>query len=300
MKAMRKQYGDKEGEKVFYASKNKGTISGVENTEESKMSYLDKVLTINEKKSAPKRVNAGEGDSQGNPGSDEYVSGGRTGKATPQGRLLKSGTKKKTAMAADRVKDHTAGPKGKLPEHIEYKRIAYLMAEALGHRVDEVAPMLGMAAKAVGKEVLGGMAKKAAKKMQKKDKPVEEEEQRQEMASNDELKKRKAARDKMNKKIGDMFAGPSVRKPKQENSWTVYHDLGYTIAEALGLVSETRTRGGSHFIAARDTSTIKKKSKETGHSGRDLRAAGGSTVLADIAKADRERKAAREGGKEDK
>ena len=30
MKSMRKQYGKKRGEQVFYASKNKGTIKGVE------------------------------------------------------------------------------------------------------------------------------------------------------------------------------------------------------------------------------------------------------------------------------
>ena len=30
MAAMKKEYGDKEGENVFYASKNKGTITGVE------------------------------------------------------------------------------------------------------------------------------------------------------------------------------------------------------------------------------------------------------------------------------
>lgn len=29
-KAMEKEYGDEKGEKVFYASKNKGTIKGVE------------------------------------------------------------------------------------------------------------------------------------------------------------------------------------------------------------------------------------------------------------------------------
>jgi len=29
MSAMRKEYGDKEGERVFYASENKGTIRGV-------------------------------------------------------------------------------------------------------------------------------------------------------------------------------------------------------------------------------------------------------------------------------
>ena len=30
IKSMRKQYGKKRGEQVFYASKNKGTIKGVE------------------------------------------------------------------------------------------------------------------------------------------------------------------------------------------------------------------------------------------------------------------------------
>ena len=30
MKSMRKQYGKKRGETIFYASKNKGTIKGVE------------------------------------------------------------------------------------------------------------------------------------------------------------------------------------------------------------------------------------------------------------------------------
>jgi len=30
MKAMKKEYGKKKGESVFYASKNKGTIKGVE------------------------------------------------------------------------------------------------------------------------------------------------------------------------------------------------------------------------------------------------------------------------------
>jgi len=30
MKSMKKQYGKKKGEKIFYASKNKGVIKGVE------------------------------------------------------------------------------------------------------------------------------------------------------------------------------------------------------------------------------------------------------------------------------
>jgi hypothetical protein len=39
--AMQKQYGSKKGESVFYASKNKGTISGVDRTGHSKPSSDD-------------------------------------------------------------------------------------------------------------------------------------------------------------------------------------------------------------------------------------------------------------------
>jgi len=41
MRAMKAQYGSKEGEKVFYASKNKGTIKGVE--EETQMNWQNKL-----------------------------------------------------------------------------------------------------------------------------------------------------------------------------------------------------------------------------------------------------------------
>ena len=37
MKSMKKQYGKKEGEKVFYASRNKGTIKGVERANKGKL-----------------------------------------------------------------------------------------------------------------------------------------------------------------------------------------------------------------------------------------------------------------------
>jgi len=36
MKSMKEQYGSKKGEKVFYASKNKGTIKGVDKNKKSK------------------------------------------------------------------------------------------------------------------------------------------------------------------------------------------------------------------------------------------------------------------------
>lgn len=36
MKAMKKQYGAKKGEQVFYASRNKGTIKGVDKSRKSR------------------------------------------------------------------------------------------------------------------------------------------------------------------------------------------------------------------------------------------------------------------------
>ena len=39
MNAMKKQYGDKRGESVFYASANKGTIKGVEGKRRHKVKY---------------------------------------------------------------------------------------------------------------------------------------------------------------------------------------------------------------------------------------------------------------------
>jgi hypothetical protein len=45
MSAMDKEYGDRKGEEVFYASKNKGTIKGVEGK-----SYKDKKKKLAEKR----------------------------------------------------------------------------------------------------------------------------------------------------------------------------------------------------------------------------------------------------------
>ena len=41
MRAMKSQYGSEEGKKVFYASKNKGTIKGVE--DETQMNWQDRI-----------------------------------------------------------------------------------------------------------------------------------------------------------------------------------------------------------------------------------------------------------------
>lgn len=42
MHAMKKEYGKEEGEGVFYASKNKGTIKGVEKAKKKALSKMKK------------------------------------------------------------------------------------------------------------------------------------------------------------------------------------------------------------------------------------------------------------------
>ena len=44
MKSMKEQYGKKKGEKIFYASKNKGVIKGVKKG--AKMQKLDKIKDV--------------------------------------------------------------------------------------------------------------------------------------------------------------------------------------------------------------------------------------------------------------
>jgi len=82
------------------------------------------------------------------------------------------------------------------------------------------------------------------------------------------------------------MAGPQGKLPDSKRESTVYHQMGMLMAEALGLVSER-----NNFMAARDTSTIQDKAKKTGESPADLRAAGGSSTLASIAREGRERRA---------
>ena len=51
MKSMKEQYGNKKGESIFYASKNKGTIKGVEKASKGKMMKVEKVKGALEKAS---------------------------------------------------------------------------------------------------------------------------------------------------------------------------------------------------------------------------------------------------------
>ena len=46
MKSMKKQYGKNEGEKVFYASRNKGTIKGVERASKGKLHEEDRIKSL--------------------------------------------------------------------------------------------------------------------------------------------------------------------------------------------------------------------------------------------------------------
>ena len=197
MRAMRKQYGEKEGEKVFYASKNKGTISGVEKTEESKMSYLEKVLSISEEEKRGVK-----------PGSMLADMGFTGAKKTDLSKLPKG---KKTLKNPDQ----NIAPMGKKNEsHTEYKRMGLMMAEALGYRVDEIAPVLGMAAKAIGKKVVGGVAKKAAKK-------------------------------------GAEMATDKMKPEQQEESWTVYKQIGKVLSEVYSPKKHAEVSGGGEEAAKR-------------------------------------------------
>ena len=55
MSSMKEQYGPKEGKSVFYASKNKGTISGVDkpkNKRDKKVAHRGKKFTIRDRSRA--------------------------------------------------------------------------------------------------------------------------------------------------------------------------------------------------------------------------------------------------------
>jgi hypothetical protein len=63
MKSMKKEYGSKKGEQIFYASKNKGTIKGVEGKTmkkesiDSKKRYVDFINNICNNDYAAAKVN---------------------------------------------------------------------------------------------------------------------------------------------------------------------------------------------------------------------------------------------------
>lgn len=133
------------------------------------------------------------------------------------GRLLRSkkgpNPKKGHIAADDLVKDFTAGPQGKLPEHTEYKRMALMMAEALGYEIDEMVGALakgaGMLAKKAGQKVAGAAMNQADKMAEK-------------------MKKKKEAQQ----------AGapdPGMEKPEMEVAHTEYKRIGALMAEIFDI-----------------------------------------------------------------
>ena len=129
---------------------------------------LKESLRSLQEKQAAKRVNPGEGDKAGSSDSDEMVTGGKTGKTTIQGRLTGIGTKKASPSAGVRVKNYTAGPKGKLPEQADaYRDLAYRIDEllpALAAGAARVGAVVGRGVASVGKAAVGMVKKKVAKK----------------------------------------------------------------------------------------------------------------------------------------
>ena len=183
--AMVKQYGKKRGKEVFYASKNKGTIEGVEKTEEIKMNYIDKVLSLEEEERDVDKIKKID--------VTRRLSSGRTRTRRVGGRLARGAVKAalKTAdwdtdqsgRQADNIEvPERRGQEGRggkkkgqyntsinVVDHAVYKQMGVLIAEALGHRVDEIAPVLaaplGLAARAAA--VGGRLAAKTAGKVAK-------------------------------------------------------------------------------------------------------------------------------------
>jgi len=178
MAAMVKQYGKQKGKEVFYASKNKGTIEGVE---ETKMNYINRVNELlNERnrennrrkniamgralspEAAEQRRKEQHGTRQdelpghssrpsNDPGSNvPRVSGDERGRrrvrgsrreiVNPDGTTQTHSTEKGQKHLKDRLMaKHGDKLRAREDSHTVYKHMGILMAEALGHRVDEIA-----------------------------------------------------------------------------------------------------------------------------------------------------------------
>jgi hypothetical protein len=152
MAAMVKQYGKQKGKEVFYASINKGTIEGVE---ETKMSYIDRVNELLNERNKENKAKK-----------DAYISsrGGRDN--APQGVYSDQeayadnphgsegsmrGVRRRGAKPSkDQTETHRLGLKRSLKakhstpsredSHTVYQHIGILMAEALGFVTEGIPP----------------------------------------------------------------------------------------------------------------------------------------------------------------
>lgn len=194
MKAMRKQYGTKRGEQVFYASKNKGTIKGVE---ERKMSYLDKVLNqFNEAK-----IDQGESDAD-----KIHARGKRRREAisTKPVPLMKGG-KVNAGEKARRIFKLSPKSQAELHRRKQAREGKGMYEQSLGYAFDLWSLMLAEAQFGTrpGSDDKTGLKKgqeslEASKKFKKAT-------GRQKMASTETIKKRLQAKKDMDAKIKGMF-----------------------------------------------------------------------------------------------
>jgi hypothetical protein len=145
--AMVKQYGKKKGKEVFYASKNKGT---------DKIKKIDVTRKLSSGNTRTKRV------------------GGKLARGAVKAALKTADwDTDQSGRQADNIEVPERRGKNKgawntsinVVDHAVYKQMGVLVAEALGHRVDEIAPVLAGAARglAMAAKAGGRMAGQAAK-----------------------------------------------------------------------------------------------------------------------------------------
>ena len=133
---------------------------------------------------------------------------GTKAKKTDLSKLPKGKKELKTPESMKLPDTKPSGPPRE-DSHTEYKRMGVMMAEALGYRVDEIAPLAAAA---------GRLAMSAGKNMVKK-------------------KAMGMVADKMKKKEQE-----KEEKPGMEVAHTEYRRIGDLMAEALGLREEEEKR----------------------------------------------------------
>lgn len=140
MAAMVKQYGKQKGKEVFYASKNKGTIEGVE---ETKMNYIDKVLSLDEERKVEVERNGRTRTVRGQRATNlakAMIRRERKGRAS---RGETWGHKDDSFESLDKKGMYTGTSVRVVPQneaYTVYQHIGILMAEALGFVTEGIPP----------------------------------------------------------------------------------------------------------------------------------------------------------------
>ena len=161
MRSMQDQYGKEKGESVFYASENKGNIQGVKEDTDDR-----KALEAAEEESKKKPKKKKKSDS-----SDPV----EKAMGKPKKSLgIEHFRKKHKASGQAAVKRHNDALEQEetderlTQDSIEYKKMGILIADSLGYRVDEVAPLIIKAGVHLIKKKAIDMAKEKAMEMANK------------------------------------------------------------------------------------------------------------------------------------